>query len=53
MIEWCQNNSFALNVSRTKEQIIDFRRGKLSIYELFLLNGMAIERIKSFKFLDR
>ncbi|XP_052385670.1 uncharacterized protein LOC127933105 isoform X1 [Oncorhynchus keta] len=48
---WCQENNLTLNVNKTKEMIVDFRkqqREQPSIY----INGTVVERVESFKFLD-
>ena len=47
---WCQENTFSLNVNKTKEMIADFRkqqRGHPPIH----IDGTAVEKVESFKFL--
>ena len=50
LVDWCSNNNLELNVSKTKEVIIDFRRIKTPVSPL-LINGEEVERVDSFKFL--
>ena len=33
---WCTNNNMVLNISKTKEIIIDFRKKKTPIHTLFI-----------------
>ena len=40
---WCGENNLALNISKTKELIIDYRRLKTDILPL-MINGDAVER---------
>ncbi len=48
--EWCALNNLALNISKTKELILDFRRNKAAPAPLYI-NGECVERVESFKFL--
>ena len=42
---WCQDNNLSLNVSKTKELIVDYRkRWAINI------DGAVVERVESFKF---
>jgi len=47
---WCQDNSLVLNVSKTKELIVDFRRTQQHQRTCTPLgiNGTAVERVSSF-----
>ena len=36
MVGWCKNNNLVLNISKTKEMIIDFRKKKTPIHPLFI-----------------
>ena len=36
---WCQDNNLSLNVSKTKELIVDYRKGGANI------NGAVVERV--------
>jgi hypothetical protein len=46
---WCQDNNLSLNVSKTKELIVDYRtrKGEHAIH----IDGAVVERVESFKFL--
>ncbi|MGL5102452.1 MAG: alkylated DNA repair protein domain-containing protein, partial [Plesiomonas sp.] len=48
---WCSNNNLLLNTSKTKEIIVDFRKAKGGTHDPIHINGMAVERVSSFKFL--
>ncbi|KAK3542704.1 hypothetical protein QTP86_034787 [Hemibagrus guttatus] len=52
LVAWCADNNLLLNTSKTKELIIDFRREKGRMYDPIHINGMAVERVSSFKFLE-
>jgi hypothetical protein len=47
---WCQDNNLLLNVTKTKELIIDFRTHKNNKMPL-TINGQAVEQVNSYKFL--
>ena len=47
---WCQNNNLSLNVIKTKEMIVDYR--KMSIkHTLILICRAVVEQVECFKFL--
>ena len=48
---WCQGNSLSLNVSKTKEMIVDFRRSGARDYSPLSIYGAPVERVSSFKYL--
>ncbi|TKS65503.1 RNA-directed DNA polymerase from mobile element jockey [Collichthys lucidus] len=48
---WCADNNLLLNTSKTKELIVDFRKERRSTHDPIHMNGMAVERVSSFKFL--
>ncbi|KAK0142660.1 RNA-directed DNA polymerase from mobile element jockey [Merluccius polli] len=48
---WCADNNLLLNTSKTKELIVDFRKKKGETHNPIHINGMAVERVSSFKFL--
>ena len=50
LVDWCQVNNFELNVSKTKEIIVDFRK-KTSAITPLSINGEDVEQVTSFKFL--
>lgn len=47
---WCQSNNLALNVSKTKEMVVDFRRKQGSGYTPLTINDEPVERVSSFKY---
>ena len=47
---WSQNNNLSLNVTKTKEIIVDNRK-KRNEHAPILINGAAVEQGESFKFL--
>ena len=47
---WCQDNNLSLNVSKTKEYIVDFRKQRREHTPIHI-NGTAVERVSSFTFL--
>ena len=49
-LSWCSNNSLHLNVSKTKEMCIDFRRNRTGISPI-VINGEPVEQVDSFKYL--
>jgi hypothetical protein len=46
---WCQDNNLCLNVSKTKELIVDYRKRR-SEQAPININGVVVERVESFKF---
>ncbi|KAI5617022.1 gastrula zinc finger protein XlCGF28.1-like [Silurus asotus] len=48
---WCNNNNLLLNTFKTKELIVDFRREARGTHDTTHINGMAVGRVSSFKFL--
>ena len=50
-VRWCAENNLALNTSKTKELIVDFRRGRRGQHAPVFINGVEVERVASFKFL--
>lgn len=49
-VSWCNINYLDLNVSKTKELIIDFRRNKISATDS-IIHGKAVERVPVYKYL--
>ncbi len=47
---WCKENFLDLNVGKTKEMVIDFRKRLTAIPDLFI-NGMKVERVTVYKYL--
>nr|XP_061780940.1 uncharacterized protein LOC133572176 [Nerophis lumbriciformis]XP_061780941.1 uncharacterized protein LOC133572176 [Nerophis lumbriciformis] len=50
LVDWCRTNNLVLNVNKTKETIVDFRKHQSSHTPLFI-NGTAVEIVSSTKFL--
>ncbi len=49
LTSWCQDNCLSLNVSKTKELIVDFRKRP---YTPLMISGTPVERVSSFKYLS-
>ena len=47
---WCQDSTLSLNVSKTKELIVDYRKRRAE-QDPININGAVVERVESFKFL--
>ena len=46
---WCQDNNLSLNVIKTKEMIVDYRK-KMTEHTPILIDRAAVEQVESFKF---
>ncbi len=46
LTSWCQDNCLSLNVSKTKELIVDFRKKHLLPYTPLMISGTPVERVK-------
>jgi hypothetical protein len=44
--EWCQENNLSLNVNKTKEMIMDFRKQQREQPPIYI-NGTVVEKVKS------
>ena len=51
LISWCNDNNMELNVNKTKEMIVDFRRKKSSPPSPLVIDGRTVELVQHFKFL--
>ena len=51
LISWCNDNNLELNVNKTKEMILDFRRKKPSPASPPVIDGWTLEIVQHFKFL--
>ena len=47
---WCEENHLDLNVGKTKEMGIDFRKSSAVVPDLFI-NGVKVERVTEYKYL--
>ncbi|KAF7702421.1 hypothetical protein HF521_001704, partial [Silurus meridionalis] len=48
---WCQENNLLLNVSKTKELIVDFSMKQERSYQPLNICGIPVERVDSFRYL--
>ncbi len=51
LTSWCQDNCLSLNVSKTKELIVDFRKRQQQPYTPLMISGTPVERVSGFKYL--
>ncbi len=51
LTSWCQDNCLSLNVSKTKELIVDFRKRQQQPYTTLMISGTPVERVSSLKYL--
>ena len=49
-VNWCDSNFLILNVDKTKEMVIDFRKNKSTIPHI-TINNKIVERVDTFKYL--
>ena len=47
---WCKENFLDLNVKKTKEILVDFRKNPETVPDL-MINGECVERVKEYKYL--
>jgi hypothetical protein len=47
---WCQDNNLSLNVSKTKEMIVDYRKRRTENAPI-LIDRAVVEQVESFKVL--
>ncbi len=52
LTSWCQDNCLSLNVSKTKELIVDLRKRQQRPYTPLMISGTPVERVSSFKYLS-
>ena len=50
LARWWQNNNLSLNVTNTKEMIVDYRKRRTE-HAPILIDGAVVEQVESFKFL--
>lgn len=50
LVQWCAVNNLSLNISKTKELIVDFRK-QAGQHIPISINGQVVERVDSFRFL--
>lgn len=49
--QWCSRNHLVLNINKTKEVIVDYRRSRRTQHAPLCLQGEAVERVNNIKFL--
>uniref|UniRef100_A0A3B3C2V1 Reverse transcriptase domain-containing protein n=1 Tax=Oryzias melastigma TaxID=30732 RepID=A0A3B3C2V1_ORYME len=49
-VDWCRENQLQLNVQKTKEMVLDFRR-KASTPQLLHIEGDSVERVQTYKYM--
>jgi hypothetical protein len=47
---WCQDSNLSLNVIKTKEMIVDYRK-RSTEHNPILIDGAVVDQVESFKFL--
>ncbi|XP_055367950.1 uncharacterized protein LOC129604646 [Betta splendens] len=50
-VDWCQRNHLLINVGKTKEMVVDFRRQQPALIPPMHIQGRDIERVDSYKYL--
>ena len=50
LVKWCDNNFLELNVTKTKELIMDFRRNKNTV-DPIVIKGEPVEMVDTYKYL--
>lgn len=48
---WCQDNHLQLNVSKTKEMVVDYSRKQQRSYAPLFIAGAPVEKVDNFKYL--
>ena len=51
LISWCQDNNLSLNVSKTKEMIVDYRRRQEEAHAPLHINKSKVEKVSCFRFI--
>ncbi|KAF7653670.1 hypothetical protein LDENG_00080190 [Lucifuga dentata] len=51
LVDWCRANNLCINMGKTKEMVVDFRRRGHIPPPLFI-GGAAVEMVSTFKYLD-
>ena len=50
LARWCQNTNLSLNITKTKEMIVDYRKRRTE-HAPILIDRPVVEQVESFKFL--
>ena len=48
-VDWCDYNHLVLNVTKTKEMVIDFRN-QTKVPDLIVIKENDVERVETFKY---
>ncbi|KAI4903881.1 hypothetical protein NFI96_022136, partial [Prochilodus magdalenae] len=48
--EWCYHNNLSLNISKTKEMIVDYRKLQRGGHSPLYINEAEVERVSSVRF---
>ena len=51
LVEWCTKHYLVLNVKKTKEMIIDFRKKLANVADAISINEEPVEWVKQYKYL--
>lgn len=51
LLSWCENNNLALNIRKTKEIIVDFRRNTQQNHSPLSIGSEVVERVADVKYL--
>ncbi len=51
LTRWCQEKHLSLNINKTKELVVDFRRQKPEHTPIIIIDRTPVERVSSLKFL--
>ena len=43
LVAWCEDNNLVLNTQKTKDIIVDFRRGRSQTHSLFYIKGAEVQ----------
>ena len=49
-VDWCDQNYLQLNIGKTKEMVIDFRR-KVPVYSDVAIKGETVEKVETYRYL--
>ena len=49
-VDWCDQNYLQLNIGKTKEMVIDFRR-KVPVYNDVVAKGETVEKVETYRYL--
>ena len=50
-MSWCDEHHLDLNVSKTKEMVVDYRRSKKTTVPPCVIKDQTVERVSEYKYL--